>query len=546
MSPALTTSRGLHEPTVLSLLSWLSALLLVLAIAPAGRAQCETFTLSSPQGQAAFGMSLDLDGDTLIVGAPGALTLPPFPPAGYAIRRWNGATWVTQHDQIGVASATEKLGWDVAISGDLAAIGAPGLAQGNPGAGAVIVLKRTGSVWGPAMTGATLFPPDPQFDGAFGTSVALEGDRLVVGEPGANGGAGRAWLFLRTPVSWVLETELVCPDVVPGSEYGRSVDLHRGSPRDAVIVGMPGHPTGGVADSGGAATFVRGPFGWFVDNVLGDSLRRRQGESVAIDGDRALFGAPASFPPDEGGVVVSVLWNGLFYQEVGALLGAGFGHLGASVSIDGDLALVGAPLSDPLAPDGQGSQTGRALLMRAGSGAFDFSDVQLFYPVDDLQDGEQFGGAVAVSGGRGALSSPRFDGGSGSVREYDLDIDAWLQADLGGGAHAEPLLVVETSLCGGEAVAVHLVAGVPNTTAFLCCGFAAVNLPFGGGTLVPDLTPPGFFFALPVGATGALSLHDSWPTGAPAGFDIYLQWWQLDPGSPSGYSGSDALRLTTP
>ena len=32
MSPALTTSRGLHEPTVLSLLSWLSALLLVLAI----------------------------------------------------------------------------------------------------------------------------------------------------------------------------------------------------------------------------------------------------------------------------------------------------------------------------------------------------------------------------------------------------------------------------------------------------------------------------------------------------------------------------------
>jgi len=104
---------------------------------------------------------------------------------------------------------------------------------GATGSGAVLVLKRVGNAWQPAMTGGVLACPSPQVNGRFGTAVAVEGDRLVVGEPGADNGAGRAWIFLRTPVAWVLETELICPDVVPGSEYGFAVDVHRGSPRDA-------------------------------------------------------------------------------------------------------------------------------------------------------------------------------------------------------------------------------------------------------------------------------------------------------------------------
>ena len=91
------------------------------------------------------------------------------------------------------------------------------------------------------------------------------------------------------------------------------------------------------------------------------------------------------------------------------------------------------------------------------------------------------------------------------------------------------------------------ITAAPNAPAFFALGYADLSAPFLGGTLVPDVvTPPGKFLSFVTNAAGALTLGSTWPTGLPAGIDVYLQAWVQDAGAPFGYAASNALRATTP
>jgi hypothetical protein len=91
-----------------------------------------------------------------------------------------------------------------------------------------------------------------------------------------------------------------------------------------------------------------------------------------------------------------------------------------------------------------------------------------------------------------------------------------------------------------------LTNGLQNALAYFVVGIAELNAPFYGGTLVPDIHSPGFFIALPTNGAGSITITDTWPEGFPGGFPIYFQYWILDPGAAFGFSGSDAMRGTTP
>jgi hypothetical protein len=75
---------------------------------------------------------------------------------------------------------------------------------------------------------------------------------------------------------------------------------------------------------------------------------------------------------------------------------------------------------------------------------------------------------------------------------------------------------------------------------------SAGNIPFEGGVLVPDVTPPGFFVTLFTDGTGGFVIQETWPQGIPSGFELYLQYWMLDPAGVFGWSGSNALKATAP
>jgi hypothetical protein len=126
----------------------------------------------------------------------------------------------------------EGFGRALAVAGDLLAVGAPdSIVDDLDGAGAVYVFRLDGVLL------RTLEDPTPRAHAFFGASVALIGDALVVGAPGSPDGgvdrAGRVLVFDAT--SGALRRTLSAPISTSGAEFGAVV----GAIEDALFVSAP-------------------------------------------------------------------------------------------------------------------------------------------------------------------------------------------------------------------------------------------------------------------------------------------------------------------
>ncbi|MFV2065642.1 MAG: hypothetical protein ACC645_01580, partial [Pirellulales bacterium] len=107
-----------------------------------------------PSANDRFGASVDVDGTTAVVGAPGAHD-------AFVFSR-DGATWV---EQTKIDKASGNFGYAVAIAGNRLAVGQP-----NAGAGAVVTYSRAGAGWGQDAV-QRIAPADPQANEQFGASL---------------------------------------------------------------------------------------------------------------------------------------------------------------------------------------------------------------------------------------------------------------------------------------------------------------------------------------------------------------------------------------
>jgi len=117
----------------------------------------------------------------------------------------------------------EFFGYDVALSGDTAVVGAR---ADSPGGSAYVYL-RSGTSWSQQakLTASA--------DETFGTSVAIEADTLLIGaENDTDFGlfSGSAYVFVRSGTSWSQQAKLVASDAVP---IGDAVSLSG----DTAVVG---------------------------------------------------------------------------------------------------------------------------------------------------------------------------------------------------------------------------------------------------------------------------------------------------------------------
>jgi hypothetical protein len=245
-----------------------------------------------------FGFSVAVSGDMVVVGAPfedsgttGVNTTPDESTssagAAYVFAR-SGTNWTQQaYLKLAAAGTTQgedRFGWSVAASGDTVVVGAIGEASGTMGvnstpdesayySGAACVFARSGTNWTqqaylkPAAIGAT------QEGDQFGWSVAVSGDKVVVGalyedsstpdESPANSGA--AYVFARSGTNWT-QQEYLKPAAggatQAGDRFGSSVAVSG----DTVVVGAYGEASGttganstpneGATESGAAYVFV--------------------------------------------------------------------------------------------------------------------------------------------------------------------------------------------------------------------------------------------------------------------------------------------------
>ena len=100
--------------------------------------------------------------------------------------------------------------------------------------------------------------------------------------------------------------------------------------------------------------------------------------------------------------------------------------------------------------------------------------------------------------------------------------------------------------CPDSVVNLTLSGALSNASVFMTFGVGQLNVPFLGGTLVPDVTNAGGTFVFSTGAFGTLSLNGPLPSSVPSGISVVFQFWAVDPGGPQGYSASNALELVFP
>lgn len=292
-----------------------------------------------------FAQSVGLSGDTAVVGQP-------FAEGGG--RAWvfvrSGTSWSLQQQLVpSVATSVSNFGAAVAIDGDTLVVGAPGhfVGAGQP-PGGVYVFVRNGTTWSEQ---DLLTANDPgELDG-LGVSLDLEGDTLVAGTPRDDNNwgtdAGSAYVFVRSGTSWTQQAKLKDTTGAAGDQLGTSVSLSG----ETVALGAFADKVSSWPQAGSVSIFTRSGTAWTQQAKLaaGDLAANMQfGASVSLSGDGLAIGSPTQQNDnglDAGAVYVFVRGAGTWSQEL-KLLASDGDHtdgLGSSVALQGSTLAAGAP-----------------------------------------------------------------------------------------------------------------------------------------------------------------------------------------------------------
>jgi hypothetical protein len=353
-------------------------------------------------GAAQFGQSVSIDGETAVVGSYGdssgagaayVFVKPPSTPT-----RFSRAARLTASD----GRPNDNFGCSVSISGDTIVVGAS--IYGSPGKAYVFVKPPTG--WADMTETAQFSASDGQVSDAFGVSVSISGNSVVVGAPGqtvrATQDQGAAYVFVKPANGWVTTTqtaELIASDGAEYSELGSSVSISG----DTVVAGAR------VFDRGAVYVFVEPESGWVNMRQTAQLLDSKEGigSSVAISGTTIVTGSPSgSVGRGPSGAAVVYVRQGSVWTSTTtptATLGASDGvpgdRFGYSVATTGDTILVGAPGAHCVGFNCRrnvGPGRVYAFAMPAG-GWIDMAETQELRAHDGIPHGA-FGQAVAASG----------------------------------------------------------------------------------------------------------------------------------------------------
>lgn len=257
--------------------------------------------------------NLALDGNTLMVCAPGEDSGDVNDPADNSVDR-AGAVYVFERiggvwsQQAYLKSPTptedEAFGGSVELDGDFALI-----STRDPES--VHVFHRIGGVW---THEAVLAPSLPIYNDDYGWGLGLSGDVAVVGAFGDSSGvigdptdnsmasAGAAYVFRRSGTSWSQEAYLKHPDPNPGDAFGFSVDIDGDRiligawGDDGSAIGLGGSPhVDGIGMSGAALLYRYAGGAWSFEEYIKSSnsnQRDQFGYALSLENDLMVVGAP--------------------------------------------------------------------------------------------------------------------------------------------------------------------------------------------------------------------------------------------------------------
>ncbi|RFC45515.1 MAG: FG-GAP repeat-containing protein [Verrucomicrobia bacterium] len=269
-----------------------------------------------------FGGAVAISGDRAVVGAAaeagGATTVDGNGAdnskvnagAAYVYRR-DGTVWSADgYLKASNSDGGDAFGTSVALSGDLAMIGAPAEAGdgSDPGdnsesaAGAAYVFERKGAQW---VENEYLKAPTPAANKRFGFSVAISGLTAAVGSRPNAGPDESVYVFNRVGSAWTAETGLL-PSAVSGLiQFGYAVGVSgdvviAGAPQeDSSTTGINGNPTpASTEDNSGSGYVFSGDWPYYTSLAKGgqsapgasDIAFLRPSSAAVSDAATALYG----------------------------------------------------------------------------------------------------------------------------------------------------------------------------------------------------------------------------------------------------------------
>jgi len=375
----------------------------------------------TPAENDSFGVAVGVSGSKVVVAAYGDDTVASNAGAAYIYDLQSGTA------NVPVATLTlpngaqnDCFGNSLSVSGTKVAIAAEGADAGATNAGKVAVYDLTN----PATPPLVLTSPAPQELGYFGTSVSLNGNRLVVGEyrkdlTVEDAGVCHVYdLASGTPATPTHTLKKVTPEAA--DYFGNAVAVSG----NTVLAGAFFDDSGDT-DSGGSYLFDLGSGTPLVPTMVLNSPVTNSadhfGASVAISGDRVVVGAPESesgasksgrirlfdLASSDPKTPVATIENPFPSADDG---------FGTSVAISGTLVAVGTPGDDTGA-----SNAGCVYVFNASSPTP--TAPQQLIPNPEPGAGDEFGKAVAIAGNLLVVGVGSDDGdGADSGRAYVYDL----------------------------------------------------------------------------------------------------------------------------
>jgi hypothetical protein len=196
-----------------------------------------------------FGAAVSVDGKTLVIGANGATVgANPAQGAAYVFTKSNGTWTETQKLIADDGAAYDNFGLSVTLQGSTILVGSPQAVIGGSFAqGAVYVFTNSGGTWTQTQK---LTASDGAASDSFGESVAISDDNALIGAYGAtvdsHAGAGAAYIFSNLSGTWSQMEKLTASD--PGSffNFGNTLALHGGKAIIAAdVTTVDGHTSQG-------------------------------------------------------------------------------------------------------------------------------------------------------------------------------------------------------------------------------------------------------------------------------------------------------------
>ncbi|WP_395377360.1 hypothetical protein [Marinicella sp. W31] len=254
--------------------------------------QTQIFTAHDAKPGDAFGQSIALTENHLIIGAPRNDALGVDSGAAYIYQRendtWRYQTKITASD----GAAGDLFGISVAVDGNTVLVGADLHDAKAEDAGAVYVYVLDGKQW---KQEAKLMASDGGKTDIFGVRVALSENTALISarrddieELGVD--AGSAYIFVRDGSSWTQQVKLTSPDGQADDRFGRGVAL---SGNTAIISAM-NHDANG-SNTGALYVYNKCAENWcYTSKVVAKSSKPedRYGWNVGLSHGVAVVTAP--------------------------------------------------------------------------------------------------------------------------------------------------------------------------------------------------------------------------------------------------------------